>query len=107
MTIRIQEIAEHQVKYFEEQALDQIETLAKRLEEKAQELRKKKEDIAEGDDIGELRISQEERISWAVNDVENLLRNLNISQLVTTTYKLGKAKIELKNIEKNGEEQES
>jgi hypothetical protein len=88
-------IAENYVKYNEKDLITEFERIAELLKSTANEVEKYIEKIKEGDKIkGAI---QEEYAAWAINAVENMMRNLNFSRTATKIVNLSVAKQELKN----------
>jgi methionyl-tRNA formyltransferase len=88
-------MAENCVKYNEKDLITEFERIAELLKSTANEVEKYIEKIKEGDEIK--GATQEEYAAWAINEVENMMRNLNFSRTATAIVNLSVAKQELKN----------
>lgn len=85
-------IAHHQEEYYKEATIDRLELTVRRLEDKAIELKSRIETIKNPEQIeSALNVTELDRVTWFVNDVENLIRNLDINQILTYAIKWGQA----------------
>ena len=89
-------MAENYVKYNIKNLITEFERIAELLKSTANEVERYIEEIKEGDDKIK-GATQEEYAAWAINAVENMMRNLNFSRTATAIVNLSVAKQELKN----------
>jgi len=95
---RIYQMLESKEKYHQEQVIKQMELAVRRMEEKTEDLKKRVEDIKRGDNVdpGSLPITAIDKVTWFVNDMENLMRNFDFNQIMASTIRWAQTKAELK-----------
>ena len=93
MKLGMVELAEKRVESKEREIVNMLEYIAESLEDAAKDVRNYSSQIQECTGYG---IEKEERLSWAVNGLENMIRNLNISTLVRLSAELAQARTEVK-----------
>jgi len=89
------EVAKRFVEYNEENLVAEFERIADLLKRTTRDVERYIEKIKNGDDeiIG---TTQEDQAGWAINALENMIRNLNFSRVTAKILGLGMAKQSLK-----------
>ena len=88
------ELAEQRVNYQKEQVVSELKRLARLMDETAGDLRKRADEIlSEREDE---TVNNVHLVTWAINDVENMMRNLNFNHLSFKLARLVEAETRLK-----------
>jgi len=91
---RERQMCEQQVNYQKEQVVSELKRLARLMDETAGDLRKRADEIlSEREDE---TVNNVHLVTWAINDVENMMRNLNFNHLSFKLARLVEAETRLK-----------
>jgi len=82
------QFAEQEATYALKQLKEAFTKRANAMRDMADALDKRVEELGKPNEIKGMRITDADRSNWAVNEIENLIRNLNFSELCRLTASL-------------------
>lgn len=87
--------AERSASYYKSEATKMLRGKADALRRAADAVDRYATRMVEGDEHSTMKVTDEDLFSWAINEIENAIRNFNFSQMATAGMRMAQANAEV------------